>query len=174
MGKVWFERAMGLLDEAIREHLELKRQHGADPDEVARQERVALAPMDAEGPRAAEPPLDGDERALAQDVGSPSIEDSSGLDPSNAVQETAEIDMRTVLESTGVEGDEPWDISRREPREPRARPTAGRIDPPSSTSGFEVDPLGREVPATRGRLFKRRSTRGRTSSGELPTQGSLP
>src|SRR4051812_49263684 len=33
---------MGLLDDAIREHLELKRRHGADPDEVARQEREAL------------------------------------------------------------------------------------------------------------------------------------
>jgi hypothetical protein len=33
---------MGLLDDAIREHLELKRQHGADPTEVARQEREAL------------------------------------------------------------------------------------------------------------------------------------
>ena len=33
---------MGLLDDAIREHLELKRQHGADPAEVERQEREAL------------------------------------------------------------------------------------------------------------------------------------
>jgi hypothetical protein len=33
---------MGLLDDAIREHLELKRQHGADPDEVSRQEQEAL------------------------------------------------------------------------------------------------------------------------------------
>ena len=33
---------MGLLDDAIREHLELKRAHGADPTEVERQEREAL------------------------------------------------------------------------------------------------------------------------------------
>ncbi len=33
---------MGLLDDAIREHLELKRRHGADPEEVTRQEREAL------------------------------------------------------------------------------------------------------------------------------------
>jgi hypothetical protein len=33
---------MGLLDDAIREHLELKRRHGADPEEVSRQEREAL------------------------------------------------------------------------------------------------------------------------------------
>src|SRR3954464_3670463 len=35
---------MGLLDDAIREHLELKRKHGADPDDVARQEAEALGP----------------------------------------------------------------------------------------------------------------------------------
>jgi hypothetical protein len=33
---------MGLLDDAIREHLELKKKHGADPGEVERQEREAL------------------------------------------------------------------------------------------------------------------------------------
>src|SRR5215204_1097885 len=33
---------MGLLDDAIREHLELKRRRGANPDEVARQEDEAL------------------------------------------------------------------------------------------------------------------------------------
>jgi hypothetical protein len=36
---------MGLLDEAIREHLELKRRAGADATEVARQEREALGPV---------------------------------------------------------------------------------------------------------------------------------
>jgi hypothetical protein len=35
---------MGLLDEAIKEHLELKRRHGADPGEVARLEHEALGP----------------------------------------------------------------------------------------------------------------------------------
>jgi hypothetical protein len=36
---------MGLLDDAIREHLELKRSHGADPGEIARQEHEALGPV---------------------------------------------------------------------------------------------------------------------------------
>ena len=35
---------MGLLDDAIKEHLELKRRHGADPGEVARLEHEALGP----------------------------------------------------------------------------------------------------------------------------------
>jgi hypothetical protein len=36
---------MGLLDDAIREHLELKRQHGADPSEIDRLEHEALGPV---------------------------------------------------------------------------------------------------------------------------------
>jgi hypothetical protein len=36
---------MGELDDAIREHLELKRRRGADPAEVAREEQEALAPV---------------------------------------------------------------------------------------------------------------------------------
>src|SRR4051812_2775112 len=35
---------MGVLDDAIREHLELKRRHGATEDEVQRQEEEALGP----------------------------------------------------------------------------------------------------------------------------------
>src|SRR5690349_21267675 len=35
---------MGLLDDAIREHLELKRRRGADAEEVSRLEQEALGP----------------------------------------------------------------------------------------------------------------------------------
>src|SRR5947209_954326 len=35
---------MGILDDAIREHLELKRRRGADPAEIERAEREALGP----------------------------------------------------------------------------------------------------------------------------------
>jgi hypothetical protein len=47
---------MGLLDDAIREHLDLKRRRGADPAEVERAEREALGPVrrDREGPVASE------------------------------------------------------------------------------------------------------------------------
>jgi hypothetical protein len=36
---------MGVLDDAIREHLDLKRRRGADPAEVERDERDALGPV---------------------------------------------------------------------------------------------------------------------------------
>ncbi|MDX8153757.1 hypothetical protein SK069_19325, partial [Patulibacter brassicae] len=38
---------MGVLDDAIREHLDLKRRRGADPVDIARQEREALGPVTA-------------------------------------------------------------------------------------------------------------------------------
>jgi len=52
---------VGLLDDAIREHLELKRRRGADPSEVARQEHEALGPA-----RRSAPP--GEEDAARADV----------------------------------------------------------------------------------------------------------
>jgi len=61
---------MGILDDAIREHLELKRLHGADPTEIDRLEREALGPvrrapedlddarLGGQEPSGAEPPYD--------------------------------------------------------------------------------------------------------------------
>jgi hypothetical protein len=67
---------MGLLDDAIREHLELKRRSGADAAEVARQEQEALGPA-RRGPEplevappapAPEPAVDPHEPELHDDV----------------------------------------------------------------------------------------------------------
>jgi len=96
---------MGLLDDAIREHLELKRSHGADPHEVARAEHEALEPVFADHPDAdiAEgqpaPPagIETEAEAGAEDaVAEPAIGDFSTVG-----QETAEIDMRAVLAEDG-------------------------------------------------------------------------
>ena len=43
---------MGLLDDAIRQHLDLKRQHGADESDVRRKEDEALGPARREAPAA--------------------------------------------------------------------------------------------------------------------------
>jgi hypothetical protein len=69
---------MGLLDDAIKEHLELKRRHGADPGEVARLEHEALgparrdpAPAAVDEPLAAEPapePVEDDDLYLDDGV----------------------------------------------------------------------------------------------------------
>jgi hypothetical protein len=102
---------MGLLDAAIRDHLELKRLRGADPGEVAREQQEALDPVVNDGDAAPEEDLPtaledvspeanrgttpvgatpgGDPHATPQPAGS--------TDSSNLAQETAELDMRTVL-----------------------------------------------------------------------------
>ena len=54
---------MGELADAIRDHLELKRQRGADPAEVAREEHEALAPVTRSHPVVVvAPSQDEDER----------------------------------------------------------------------------------------------------------------
>ena len=81
---------MGLLDDAIREHLELKRRRGADPDEVARQEGEALGdprsgefakpdgePAEAAAAAAAEP-----EPAPVQEAPVPEYEPAAAPEPS--------------------------------------------------------------------------------------------
>jgi hypothetical protein len=45
---------MGVLDDAIREHLDLKRQHGATEDEIAQKEAEALGPARRHFPRPAQ------------------------------------------------------------------------------------------------------------------------
>jgi hypothetical protein len=57
---------MGDLDDAIREHLELKRRRGADPAEVARQEHDALAPVTRSHPIVVSPPRTGDSQPLEE------------------------------------------------------------------------------------------------------------
>ncbi|MGZ4187505.1 MAG: hypothetical protein ACXVVQ_06565 [Solirubrobacteraceae bacterium] len=61
---------MGLLDDAIREHLDLKRRRGADPTEIERAERDALGPVRRD-------PVGSDEAAL----------DHAALPDDNLVQE---------------------------------------------------------------------------------------
>ena len=74
---------MGLLDDAIREHLDLKRRRGADPTEVERAEREALGPV-RRGPEETEQDEPAVDQALAYDHESgqdwgESFDDADGL-----------------------------------------------------------------------------------------------
>jgi len=96
---------MGMLDEAIREHLELKRCHGADPTAVAREEREALTPIfsnerDASDDDSGELVREAIPEAAPADA-PPACWELDGDAPlaslSTAAQDTAEFDMGTVL-----------------------------------------------------------------------------
>ena len=98
---------MGLLDDAIRDHLELKRLRGADPGEVAREQKEALTPVLADEGAAAE-----DEPLLVLEDFNLATDTPAGPERAQGGQETAELDMRTVLgeeqgtssEPAGAEG----------------------------------------------------------------------
>ncbi len=95
---------MGLLDEAIREHLELKRRRGADPSAIAREEREALAPVfpDETADDGASLADDAPETVgIAPDAApteGPAYEDDQLADLSAVGQETAELDMQAVMD----------------------------------------------------------------------------
>src|SRR2546421_9894720 len=91
---------MGLLDEAIKQHLDLKRRRGADPEDVAREEREALGPAVREvresmtgdagaAPAEAAPATDGDEPAEAPDVAPENVAEAAPAveEPASAEQE---------------------------------------------------------------------------------------
>ena len=104
---------MGLLDDAIREHLELKRRHGADPEEVGRQEREALgaSPRQAEFAEPDEPAADETDEEPVAEAGEP-------------------VDA----------GDEhePFDVEALEPVE--AAPQAPEPGEPAGAPGYDEDP----------------------------------
>jgi hypothetical protein len=98
---VW---GMGLLDDAIREHLELKRLHGGSASEVILEERDALGPSRG-----------GNDRTPAERMASPKeplhacdndlLDGKASMDlgPPHLSQETVELDMRSVLDAESNE-----------------------------------------------------------------------
>jgi hypothetical protein len=138
---------MGLLDDAIREHLELKRQHGADLGEIERQEREALgAPRQAEF--AATPDEGGGEpSAAAEDAPEPEAvaePEPVAEEPEEPVVEEPEEPVVEASEPVDAgEEREPFDIESLdgpadevEPREPEV-PAPGE---PAGAPGYDEDP----------------------------------
>jgi hypothetical protein len=151
---------MGLLDEAIREHLELKRRSGADPGVVEREEQEALAPVPPEDGLAglddqevefeyedeayyeAEDPVDSVEGDL------PAVEEEQGGAPSFAdladagQQETAELDMQAAMdaEAAPASGAPPF-----------AAPSGGSWARPYAGRQSAEDSLEWELPGDRER-----------------------
>jgi hypothetical protein len=69
---------MGILDDAIREHLELKRAHGATEDEVRRKEAEAFGPARQE---VAAQPVEGDATQMLQPADAAALEAASDVPP---------------------------------------------------------------------------------------------
>jgi hypothetical protein len=160
---------MGVLDDAIRQHLELKRKHGASEGEVERQEQEALGvprrapvePAPAEGaeaqaeivadaPPAIEPPPEPELAAERPEVADPAPESVEA--PPEPEPEPAAVVEPEVTEAPApppVEepaDDEPdWDFDSRsdEPATGGDTPPRGfeRVDDAAPAEGDEEDVL---------------------------------
>ena len=177
---------MGLLDDAIREHLELKRRHGADPGEIAHQERAALEPVfpDEASEQDGAEPLAEDESApadgLAAQVEEPGVDGAleepaqpapNGAEPpdggedlgtqpasgtadalgdfSQTGQETAELDMSTVLDDDADGTAAPGEIVAAPPRQRGERSAAAHAGEDSfewQAPGSDGEQLSGDIP----------------------------
>ena len=164
---------MGLLDDAIREHLELKRRHGADPEEVTRQEREALGapvrgefakPAGAGEDTSAEPeedaPIAGDELEELEEAAPPTSD--PGPDPGPEAEAGDAPDPGTE--------EDPWlveDLATEEPEpapEPAADPDIVRPDDEEPAQGEDVleetPEFLQETPEHDRRWFEQKPPRG--------------
>jgi hypothetical protein len=143
---------MGILDDAIREHLELKRKHGVAEEELQRQEEEALGPTRRE---VAQQP--GDAEIVAEEAaptgaiadGAPSaVEDTAlfdGEEPGASVVEPPSAESAAVEEeSVAAEPVAPPEPSVVESEPPTAEPPLAEpppADPPvADHTGLEPAP----------------------------------
>jgi hypothetical protein len=124
---------MGLLDEAIREHLELKRRHGADPGEVERLEHEALGPARREPAVAAAPVQEQEE---------------SVYDVDEDLDDEVPADERLESRSAAPES-APTPPPAREPEpQPEREPPVSSVDQPTREFSLEeLEEAERHPPA---------------------------
>jgi hypothetical protein len=120
---------MGILDDAIREHLDLKRRHGAPEEELQRQEHEALGPARRE---VVHQPEDGDGDAAGAEAEGTLVQE----DPSPA----ADADGAPELGHTSDEP--PADASPEERLEPEpAEQLAPKADHPPADPFADEEPF---------------------------------
>jgi len=113
---------MGLLDDAIREHLELKRKHGANPEDVARQEQEALGP--GQRNEFAQPEAPEEEPAAEEAPAPPLNEDPPEEEPAPE----AAADAAAYEEDPWLD-EEPDEVPADEALEPRRPEPAAEENP---------------------------------------------
>ncbi len=147
---------MGLLDDAIREHLDLKRRRGADPTEIERAEREALGPV-RRGPDVGGEDAPAAESAIEPEaaVASAPAEQWEPFDgeaelhePAPALEDDAALPAyeEEEFEDEQFESSRPFDAEG-EPVPPHAADVAPAPEPEPSLAPHPADPPPPEVPA---------------------------
>lgn len=138
---------MGLLDDAIREHLELKRRRGADPAEVARAEQEALGPVRREPEPAAavqDPVHDEPDDGFAHEPADADAATAAHAEPP-AAEHGHDLDAPAAHEAPAVEL-APEEQTRILPPEQRAPAPAAPSEPAPPAAPFADDHAHAEPP----------------------------
>jgi hypothetical protein len=132
---------MGLLDEAIKEHLELKRRHGADPGEVARLEHEALGPARRDPAPAAMVDEPVAEETVAEPVAhdDPYLEDDAAPYDEVTAEERLEAPIHHVAPEVAEPEPEPTAAVEPAPEPPPAEPAVEVEQPTRQFSLEEVE-----------------------------------
>jgi hypothetical protein len=138
---------MGLLDDAIREHLDLKRRRGADPTEVERAEREALGPVrrNRESPAASEA---DDEQVVAEGLAYDQADDSDwayGDGDERPLEEAPEPEP--ALPPLELSGDQ-VQAPRLRPPEPEPAVDDPAVDDPAVDESAFEEPAFDDEPAS--------------------------
>lgn len=135
---------MGILDEAIREHLELKRQHGAEEKEIEGLEAEAFGPADRPDAVEAETKVLSPEQAAAESVaasGAPPAEHPVPAAPESSTGKSAD-----GPDGEG-EGEASADVVSPPAPEETSASTSAATPPPEATEPMPpADPVGATVP----------------------------
>src|ERR671910_1280494 len=136
---------MGILDDAIREHLELKRKHGVPEEEVERQQEEALGPARrevAQQPEDAEIAADGAALFDGEQPGAPVADEPAGAAPIPAAEETA------VVEPPAAEHEPPLAEPLADEPPPAEPPVADHtgMEPPPADDAPVADPSAADEP----------------------------
>jgi hypothetical protein len=83
---------MGVLEDAIREHLELKRKHGASDEELEQQQEEALGPARREFEPPAEEASEGELAEAEAEPAEPAGEDEAPIEPEPELEDEAPTD----------------------------------------------------------------------------------
>jgi hypothetical protein len=134
---------MGILDDAIREHLELKRKHGVPEEELQRQEEEALGPARREVAQQHEEAEPAAAPTATADGGEP--------DAPAADQDTALFDMEADARPDAESAADETHAALPEPEAPDPAPVPDEPPaaetPPAASRPIEIHEPGEDVPA---------------------------
>src|SRR5918996_1970260 len=114
---------MGILDEAIREHLDLKRRRGAGDSEIERLESEAFGPSSRPGAPGADVSMAGSEAAVAEVARPDVVSRTDELEGAPEAPEATEAPERDAAPENGA---------------PPAEPPSDTAEPPSGTAFHDL------------------------------------